>query len=197
MLTREDIFYVEDDPVKVHEFIKNAVADIAILKAAPKVNFGSPVNAKASTGTLTFTGAVVDGETVSVGITTYEFDTDTNVTEGNILVDVSGGASAPDAVTALVAAIIANTESLVTAVDGENDTVVLTSKIKGISGNSLATTATTVNASFAKGKLEGGVDGTVGAKGDSYIDDSYLYYTIANNTVSDSNWRRISLGNVY
>jgi len=214
LLTKEDLFYVEDDPAKVHKFIKGAVEDIKKVEenvkgavedikkveenvTALKIKSGSPVNAKAATGTFTLTGAVTDGETVSIGITTYEFDTDSNVTEGNILVDVSGGATAPDAVTALVAAITANTESIVSAEDGVNDTVVLTSKIKGVASNNLITTATTAMGSFAKGTLEGGVDGTVGNKNECYIDDSYLYYAIADNTISEANWRRISLGNVY
>jgi hypothetical protein len=45
--------------------------------------------------------------------------------------------------------------------------------------------------------LEGGVDGTVGTKGDCYADDTYLYIAKDDNTTADSNWRRIDLGSAY
>jgi hypothetical protein len=45
--------------------------------------------------------------------------------------------------------------------------------------------------------LDGGVDGTVALEGDMYRDASYLYVAVADNTVADGNWRRISLGSAY
>lgn len=43
----------------------------------------------------------------------------------------------------------------------------------------------------------GGVDGTIGQAGDTYVDASFLYVASADNTISDNNWRRIALGNAY
>lgn len=53
----------------------------------------SPV-AVAATGTLTLTGVVIDGETVTMGNAVYEFDTDGVTTQGNRAVDISASATA-------------------------------------------------------------------------------------------------------
>jgi len=45
--------------------------------------------------------------------------------------------------------------------------------------------------------LADGVDGTVAVEGDVYRDNEYLYVAIADNTVADTNWRRIALGEAY
>lgn len=50
---------------------------------------GTPQNAKYASATLTFTGVVVDEETVTIGDNVYEFDDDGEVAEDNIAVDVS------------------------------------------------------------------------------------------------------------
>lgn len=156
----------------------------------------TPVNAVAATGTLTFTDAASDGETVTIGKNIYEFDTGDGVAEGNIAVDISGGATAPTVVTALVTAMTENAD--VTAVDGTGDTVVITAKIKGTAANTIATTTTCVNASFGNATLSGGVDGTIAdGVGFHYRDDNYLYWTVDGNGISDTNWRRISLGTSY
>ena len=157
----------------------------------------APVNGVAATGTLTFSDSVSDTETVTIGDDVYEFDTDASVTAGNILVDVSGGATASDAVTALVAAITASDTQGVGAADGAGDTVVLTADTKGTAANSIATTETCANAAFGAATLTGGVDSTTGVKGQMYIDASYLYVSIATSTVSTTNWRRVSLGSAY
>lgn len=157
----------------------------------------APVNAVAATGTLTFSGVVADGQTVTIGDDVYEFDTDSSVTEGNIAVDVYGGATAPAAVTALVAAITASDTMGVGAADGAGDTVVLTADTKGTAANSIATTETCTNGSFGAATLTGGVNGTLAEKGQMYLDASYLYVAIAANTVADQNWRRISVGSAY
>jgi len=113
--------------------------------------------ADAATGTLTFTGTVADGETVTIGNEVYEFDTDDEVIAGNILVDVSGGATASAAVTALVTAITAES-ALVTAVDGTGDTVDITAVTAGLVGNSIVTDTDCENGSFGAETLTGGAD---------------------------------------
>ena len=88
----------------------------AVLRL-PKASV-APVNAVAAVGTLTFSGVVADGQTVTIGDDVYEFDNDESVTEGNILVDVTGDLSASAAVTALVNAITASDSEPVSAADG-------------------------------------------------------------------------------
>lgn len=135
----------------------------------------TPVNATQAVGTITFTGAV-DGvsQTVTIGDDVYEFDTDGAVPDGRILVDVSGGATASDAVTALVAAITENTTEY-TAVDGDGDTVVVTAAVYGTAGNDITTTETCTNGSWGAVTLEDAVDGTPGKKGEFTWDDDYIY----------------------
>jgi hypothetical protein len=45
--------------------------------------------------------------------------------------------------------------------------------------------------------LTNGSDGTVGAQWQTYVDATYLYVCIAENTVTGTNWRRIALGSAY
>lgn len=53
-------------------------------------------SAVAATGTLTLTGVVPDGQTVTIGPRVYEFDTDGVTTQGNVIVDVSARATASE-----------------------------------------------------------------------------------------------------
>jgi len=162
-----------------------------------KLTEGTPVNAVTATGTLTFIDVVSDGEIVTIGTDIYEFDTDVEatITEGNIRVDVTGGVTAADAVTALVLAI--GEEREYSAADGESDTVVVTYGTSGIIGN-IASTTDCANASWGATKLAGGIDGTVvDARGFWYEDDDYLYCTTDANTTADANWKRIAKGSAY
>ena len=61
-----------------------------IVPAEIDLPTATPVNAVAATGTLTLTGVVIDGETVTIGTDTYEFAADVaqTVGVGNIAVDI-------------------------------------------------------------------------------------------------------------
>jgi hypothetical protein len=115
--------------------------------------------ADSATATLTFTDSVSDGEQVIIGDEVYEFDTDEDVSEGAIAVDVSGGATASDAVSALVSAITSDSE-LVSGADGTGDTVDITALVAGVSGNDIAVSTDCANASWGEEveTLSGGVD---------------------------------------
>lgn len=134
----------------------------------------TPVNAVQATGTLTFSGVVSDGETVTIGTDIYEFDTDSSVTSGNILVDVSGGATANDASAALHAAITASGDGTYTSVDGTGS-VTITNVVYGTVGNAVATTETCTNGAWGAATMAGGVNGTAGKKGEFAWDDDYIY----------------------
>jgi len=130
---------------------------------------GNTVAGVAATGTLTFSGVVADTQTVTIGGDTYEFDTTGAVTEGNILVDVSGGATASAAVTALVGAITSDGDGTYGAADGAGDTVVVTFGTTGTRGNAVATTETCANGSWAATALTGGVDASPAVPINSYV----------------------------
>lgn len=160
------------------------------LLVIPSGTVVTPVKAQ---GTLTFSGSVSDGETVTIGGAVYEFDTDEETAKGNIAVDVSQGATASDAVTALVAAITANDDSVVTAVDGDGDTVVVTAVVYGTEGNKIAVSTDADKAEWAKAILTGGVDGTVAKKGTIMFDENYLYVAVDDCTATVSNWKKVAL----
>jgi hypothetical protein len=86
-----------------------------------------------------------------------------------------------------------------TAVKSSASTMTATALTKGTAGNSIAIAETLSNGSWAGGSvfLSGGVNGTLGRKGDARRDDTYLYICIDDNTTADANWRRIALGSAY
>lgn len=130
---------------------------------------------------------------------TETFTAGTNVFDGVTLGTTTGGAdcTAANAVTALVAAEVASGTEPVEASDGAGDTVVYTANTKGTAANSIATTETMSNGAFGDVTLTGGVDGTLGTQWEARVDASYLYIAVDDNTISDTNWRRVSLGTVY
>ena len=67
-----------------------------ILKLIEKrlPSFGTPVDSAVAGGTLTFSATANDGETIVLGDTTFEWDTDGSVTSGNVSLDISTGATA-------------------------------------------------------------------------------------------------------
>lgn len=85
----------------------------------------------------------------------------------------------------------------VTAAVGSGDTMGLTAIVKGVAANTIATTTTLTDGSFDAETLEGGINGTVGAKYELYADANYLYVAKDANTIVDQNWRRIDLGSAY
>ncbi len=158
---------------------------------------GTPVNAVASQGTLTMDTQPTVGNTMTIGTTIYTFTTDgTAATAGEI--DV--GADVADAKTLVVAAIngtdgINVAHPLVTAAAFVGDDCVITAKVKGVSGDLIATTetftaVTNVFDAATLGTTTVGVDGTVGQAGEKKIDDSYEYTALDDNDIFDANWVR-------
>lgn len=158
----------------------------------------APKNAKAAEAVLTFEDSVSDGETVTIGNTVYEFDTDEDTEEGTIVVDVSGGATAADATAALLAALADNDDVDAAQVDSDNK-IKVTAKVKGAAGNEIEVDTTCNDAAWGVegDTLDGGEDGTEADKGTVLCDGVNVYVAIADNGVSDTNWRKISLGSAY
>lgn len=121
----------------------------------------------AATGTLTLTGQPLDTETVTIGATTYVFQTALVDSADNVLV----GATASDSIDNLIAAVSAGAgagtlygtgtvaNASTTIVVGAGDTADLTAITSGLIGNSIVTTETLTNGSFGAVTLTGGEDG--------------------------------------
>lgn len=161
---------------------------------APNSKASADIFALDSTTITALIGGVA-GDSI---VTTETFTAATNAFGADAL---AGGAdcSAADAITALVAAITSSDTQGVSAADGTGDTLVITCDVAGVIGNDVVIGETMTNGAFTDDAvlLSGGVDGTVGVNGDTYKDESYLYVCIADNTIADKNWRRISLGSEY
>lgn len=169
-----------------------------------KLQAGSPVNAVGSAGTLTLDTQPTAGDTMTIGNKTYTFTADgTASADGEI--DV--GADLADCKTLIPAAIngsdgINTAHTQVTAGAFSGDDMVITATTKGVAGDLLATTetftaGTNVFDDVTLGTTTAGVNGDIGLTTDKYYDSSYLYFLIADNTIADNNWRRISLGSAY
>lgn len=76
----------------------STIADVeaSVASVSASAVAGTPVNAVAAKSTLTYTGVVIDAETITVGDDTYEFAADTaqSVAEGSIAVDVTASMTA-------------------------------------------------------------------------------------------------------
>lgn len=157
------------------------------------------VSAAAFAANASVITAQVGGTAGNSIATTETFTAGTNVFDAATLGTTTAGTdcSAANAVTALVASVTANDTQGVGAADGAGDTVVLTADTKGVAANSIATTEAMANASFGAGTLTGGVDGTVGDQWECKVNASYIYVCIAAQTISGTNWRRVSLGSAY
>lgn len=118
-----------------------------------------------ATGVLTLTGNALNTETVTIGSTTYTFQTSLVDSANNVLI----GATASDSIDNLIAALTAGAgagtlygtgtvaNGDVTAAAGVGDTLDLTATAIGDAGNTVATTETLTNGSFGGATLSGGV----------------------------------------
>jgi hypothetical protein len=174
-----------------------------IVKAINGTDSINTANTVASAGAFNATSnsvitALIGGTAGDTIATTNTFTDAGNVFDAATLGTTTPGVDcvASNAVTAIVAASSGGTEA-VTLADGAGDTVTVTANTAGTAGNAIATTETMANGAFGAATLASGVDGTIASAGQMYYDSSYLYITISDNTVSGSNWRRISLGSAY
>lgn len=187
-----------DGEISVGTDLATAQANIvAAINGTDSVNTKNPyVSAGAFTVNASTMTALIGGVAGDTIATTETFTAVTNVFSAATL---GGGAdcTAANAITALVAAVTGSDTQGVGAADGAGDTVDFTADIAGVIGNAITTVEGMANGAFSAATLENGVDGTVGVMTDIYIDSSYLYRCIADNTTADNNWRRISLGAAY
>jgi len=187
---------------------------------------GTTANTLATTsvgGTLTWadttlgggTGASnpgVVGDTVTVGSATYRIVDVLSQTNGASAVanEVLYGGSDAIALDNLKLAIngtgtpgteyatgTTQPSQAVNASTNTNTTQVVEANTAGVAGDGICACSATGGFSFSSANLTGGVNGTVGVKGQQYVGTSYVYTAIADNTISGKNWRRVSLGSSY
>ena len=155
----------------------------------------TPVNGVAAQGDITMTGVAVADETFVIDTKTFTWKA-SRVLDGEVTI----GGNAAAAVTNIVTAITADMTT-VTAVDGAGDTVRVTAATKGVAGDAIVFTEASSNmdmdGSGTLGAITTGVDGTVGTANQIAQDGSYIYVCTAINTITDDNWRRVSLGSAY
>lgn len=105
---RNNIQYSTHFAVRVRVCDEDGFTDATNATIAPTSLYGTTITTPSATKdldlmtqhnvtateTLTISGVVIDGETVTIGSQVYEFDTDGNITSGNVSVDISAGATA-------------------------------------------------------------------------------------------------------
>jgi hypothetical protein len=111
-------------------------------------------------GTITFTGVVLAAQIVTIGTEVYEFvaAAEDVADPENIPLVMGADMSADNAVTVLGLAI-SSVSAIADAVSNTTtDTVLVIADAKGTAGNTIASTTTCLNASFAEVTLTGGLD---------------------------------------
>lgn len=178
--------------------ISAAATQASIVEAINGLDDWNSPNDKASAGAFDANVSIITALAggTHVVATTSVFTDPGNLFSGAAL---AGGADclAGDAITAIITEVTASGTQGVVATALDADKVVFTADVKGTAGNDIASVADMDNGNFAKDKLSGGQAGTVGEQWDICADESFLYVAIAANTVTDDNWRRITLGNAY
>lgn len=186
---------------------KTTVEDILTYIQAQTIGTGAegaaPVNAVASTGTFTVTDVLANNETLTIGSVVYRFR-DTLAAAYDVKIGVSAAVTLDNLKAAINASGTPGTEYFagtlihptVTATDNANDSQVVAAKIKGVSGDLIATTTTAVNGSWGDTTLGSGVDGTVGVFGNMRFDGTNAYFCTADNTVADANWYYVAITKV-
>ncbi len=94
---------------------------------------------------------------------------------------------------------VVNADVTAGTVSTTNHTVALSAKIKGVIGDDIEVSEESSHLTFGEDvtTLSDGVDGTPGTKGQKVFTSTYEYTCIADNTIHDANWRRVSLGTAY
>ncbi len=168
----------------------------AKLQAA-MVEFGTPVNAVAAAGELTLATNPAADDTMTIGTKVYTFKAAAEV-DGDIAI----GTLVTDTQANIVAAIngtgvgqVCTAHPQVICGEFEANVAEITSIVKGVAGDVIATTETFVAEGnvFGAETLEGGVDGTVGSQGMIRVDADAIYVATDDNTIADANWKSVAL----
>lgn len=154
----------------------------------------TPIQAVFATGTFTYTGSVVDGQTLTIGDEVYEADTDGDgVTGTNIAFATSFGATGSTSIIdGLVARINASGVNCTAVTGGTGRVLTVEWKVTGQAGaaGQVHCSASLTGVWTATSLI--GTDGTVAAEGTVSVDGDYLYFTKDDNKVGDQNWFKVT-----
>lgn len=167
---------------------------------------GTPVNGAYAQGALSMATKPTADDTVTIGDKVYKF-----VASPSAAYDVAIGAAVANSQANLVAAI--NGDALtpahpdVAAADFATNVMIVSARVSGTAGNSIATTETFTDGTDAwdaatMGTETAGVaeSHTDAMAGDMFVDSSYLYICVTSgnpSTQTAAEFRRISLGSAY
>lgn len=169
--------------------------DVAALETGVEAVavYGAPFTPVAATGTLTIatqptaddTITIAQGDVTEVYTFVEDADGDFDVALGN---DV-------DATQVALAAVINDHSALVTAGAFAANASTITAKVKGVIGNTIATTSdlTGETDGFAAATLGTGFDGTEGLDGQIRYDADKIYVSVGVSTTAVSNWKGAAL----
>lgn len=155
-------------------------------------------------GTGDFLTGGSDAETVTIDTKVYTFRTALTPTEGEVLIGVNTEASLTNLKNAINHEGTPDTDykcaavhPTVTCTASDATTVTVAAKVKGVSGDAIATSETMPDAAWGETHLERGVNGTVGVANEICADANYIYHCVGANTIAGTNWRRIARGSAY
>lgn len=152
-------------------------------------------NAQSASNAITFTDVPAEGEIVTIGVDTYEFDDDDDTAEGNIAVDISGAETSGDA-RDLLGQAIENSGTEDISVDGDSDTLSIMANTPGMAGNQIAVSTTCLNASWDNDTLVGGQDAVLASQGEFFLngDETALFFTFSgsDDPLGNGAWSQIT-----
>lgn len=173
------------------------LALVAAINGTDNVNIPHPlVSASDFVGNDCTITALIGGTDGNSIATTETFAEATNVFAAATL-GTGANCSAADAMAALVSSINANSE--IVSAEVVEGTIKVTALASGVAGNSITLAETLANGAFAAAATHmiNGTNGTIGVAGSLMVDENYLYVCIEDNSISGSNWRRISIGTAF
>lgn len=186
---------LKDQLAEIVGVINTLEDDVAALETGVEAVAvsGAPVAPVAATGTLTIATqpTAADTITISKGNVT-EVYTFVEVADDDF--DVALGLDV-NATQVALAAVINDHSALVTAGAFAADASTITAKVKGVIGNTIATTSelTAETDGFAAATLGTGVDGTVGLDGQIRYAADKIYVSVGVSTTAVSNWKSAAL----
>lgn len=189
----------------LNSYLESGTANTSSVKT------GTPVNAVANSATFELSGGIEFGDTITIGDKMYTFKDFLGTPVEGIAEegDVYFGNNATEALLNLLNAInhtgtpdtdyiCAEAHPTVIAVSSDSSTLVVEDRIKGVSGKGQINVDADIvgtSSAWTETSLIGGVDGTIGKKGDIYIKSTkdYAYIATDDNLSTGTNWRKYSL----
>ena len=180
---------------------------IVASSAQAPTTAAAPVDAVAATGTITDGNATNydANETVTIGVKTYKFVTVIGTTEGNVLIGGSADASLNNLVNAInrdavlgtpdTDYVVVSAHPTVTAAPVGANATVVTARVKGVLGNSIALSKVGAHGTVSGALLTGGIDGTAGVVGQIIVTSGtqpYMCRSLADVTTSGA-WKKLSV----